>query len=318
MELWDAYKKDFEKIDGMTLIRGEEIPDGAYHLVSDVIVRHADGTYLLLQRDSRKHFGGMWEATAGGSALKGEGPLACAIRELREETGIQSDDLTEVGRVVNPTNHTNFVEFLCVTECDKSSIALQEGETSAYKRVTKAELLSMKKDELVTERMQGFISDLKPSDNVILKIATEDDMQTIWKMQVHAFSDLLEKYQDYEMSPAAESFEKVMARYRQPWTTYYFIVAEDVAVGAIRVVDKKDGSRKRISPIWIMQEFRNKGYAQSAILAVERIHGSENWCLDTILQEKGNLYLYEKMGYHQTGQIEKINDQMDIVFYEKD
>lgn len=318
MEVWDAYNKEFEKIEGMTLIRGEAIPDGVYHLVSDVIVRHADGTYLLMQRDSRKHFGGMWEATAGGSALKGEGPLACATRELREETGIESEALTEVGRVVNDHNHTLYVEFLCVTDCEKEQVTLQEGETSAFRWVTKDELVSMKKDELVTERMQRFIGELRPSNKVILIAATEDDLQTLWKMQVRAFSDILEKYQDYEMSPAAETFDKVMARYRQPWTTYYFIVAEDEVVGAIRVVDKKDGSRKRISPIWIMQEYRNKGYAQSAITAVEQIYGSENWCLDTILQEKGNLHLYEKMGYHQTGKIEKINDLMDIVFYEKD
>ena len=318
MEIWDAYNKEFEKIDGMTLIRGETIPDGVYHLVSDVIVRHADGTYLLMQRDSRKHFGGMWEATAGGSALTREGPLACAIRELREETGIESEALTEVGRVVNDHNHTLYVEFLCVTDCEKEQVTLQEGETSAFRWVTKDELVSMKKDELVTERMQRFIGELRPSNKVILIAAKEDDLQTLWKMQVRAFSDILEKYQDYEMSPAAETFDKVMARYRQPWTTYYFIVAEDEVVGAIRVVDKKDGSRKRISPIWIMQEYRNKGYAQSAITAVEQIYGSENWCLDTILQEKGNLHLYEKMGYHQTGKIEKINDLMDIVFYEKD
>ena len=318
MEVWDAYNKEFEKIEGMTLIRGEAIPDGVYHLVSDVIVRHADGTYLLMQRDSRKHFGGMWEATAGGSALTREGPLACAIRELREETGIESEELTEVGRVVNDHNHTLYVEFLCVTDCEKEQVTLQEGETSAFRWVTKDELVSMKKDELVTERMQRFIGELRPSNKVILIAATEDDLQTLWKMQVRAFSGILEKYQDYEMSPAAETFDKVMARYRQPWTTYYFIVAEDEVVGAIRVVDKKDGSRKRISPIWIMQEYRNKGYAQSAITAVEQIYGSENWCLDTILQEKGNLHLYEKMGYHQTGKIEKINDLMEIVFYEKD
>lgn len=318
MEVWDAYNKEFEKIEGMTLIRGEAIPDGVYHLVSDVIVRHADGTYLLMQRDRRKHFGGMWEATAGGSALTREGPLACAIRELREETGIESEALTEVGRVVNDHNHTLYVEFLCVTDCEKEQVTLQEGETSAFRWVTKDELVSMKKDELVTERMQRFIGELRPSNKVILIAATEDDLQTLWKMQVRAFSDILEKYQDYEMSPAAETFDKVMARYRQPWTIYYFIVAEDEVVGAIRVVDKKDGSRKRISPIWIMQEYRNKGYAQSAITAVEQIYGSENWCLDTILQEKGNLHLYEKMGYHQTGKIEKINDLMDIVFYEKD
>lgn len=67
-----------------------------------------------------------------------------------------------------------------------------------------------------------------------------------------------------------------------------------------------------------MQEYRNKGYAQETILELERIHGSDYWCLDTILQEKGNLHLYEKMGYHRTCKIEHINECMDLVFYEKD
>ena len=67
-----------------------------------------------------------------------------------------------------------------------------------------------------------------------------------------------------------------------------------------------------------MPEYRNKGYAQIAIREAEKIHGVGNWSLDTILQEKGNLHLYEKMGYHQTGKIENINDRMDIVYYEKD
>lgn len=153
---------------------------------------------------------------------------------------------------------------------------------------------------------------------VILIPAVESDMYTIWNMQIEAFSDLLEKYQDYEMSPGAETFEKVMARYEQPWTSYFFIVAEGENVGVIRVVDRKDGSRKRISPLWIMPEHRNKGYAQAAIKAVEQLYGSGHWCLDTIMQESGNLHLYEKMGYHQTGRIDKVNDRMDIVYYEKD
>ena len=106
-------------------------------------------------------------------------------------------------------------------------------------------------------------------DVVSLRVTAKDDMQTIWKMQIEAFSDLLHKYQDYDMSPGAESFEKVMARYEQPWTTYYFIVAGNNNVGAIRIIDRKDGNRKRISPIWIMPGHRNRGYAQAAIKAAE-------------------------------------------------
>ena len=154
--------------------------------------------------------------------------------------------------------------------------------------------------------------------SVELKPITREDVETIWKMQVEAFSELLNKYQDYDMSPAAESLEMVMARYEQPWTTYFFISNGDENIGAIRIVDKKDGSRKRISPIWIMPKHRNKGFAQAAIIAAEKMYGSNHWCLDTILQESGNLHLYEKMGYHRTGKIQKINDRMDIVFYEKD
>ena len=154
--------------------------------------------------------------------------------------------------------------------------------------------------------------------SVTLRQAKREDIKTIWKMQVEAFSDLLAVYQDYDMSPAAEGLDKVMARFEQPWTRYYCIEAEGKDVGAIRVVDKRDGSRKRISPLWIMKEFRGKGYAQDAIRAVEDLYGKDNWCLDTILQEKGNLHLYEKMGYKRTGRIERINERMDIIFYEKD
>ena len=62
----------------------------------------------MMQRDKRKHFDGMWEDTAGGAAPRNEMSLYCAEIELREETGIDSEDLTEVGRVT--TDNTVFVE----------------------------------------------------------------------------------------------------------------------------------------------------------------------------------------------------------------
>ena len=119
------------------------------------------------------------------------------------------------------------------------------------------------------------------------------------------------------MSPGAEKIDKIIARFEQPGSFYYFIMADGAKVGVIRVVDRNDGSRKRISPLWIMAEYRGRGYAQQAITAVEKIYGEDNWSLDTILQEKGNCHLYEKMGYHRVGNIDHINDRMDIVFYEK-
>ena len=54
------------------------------------------------------------------------------------------------------------------------------------------------------------------------------------------------------------------------------------------------------------------------ICLIESIYSdAEKWELDTILQEPGNCYLYEKLGYRKTGESEIINNKMTIVFYEK-
>ena len=90
-----------------------------------------------------------------------------------------------------------------------------------------------------------------------------DDLATILQMQKEAFAELYEKYHDTETSPATEEYKDILFRFNQPETTYYFITANDEKVGVIRIVDHKDGvTRKRISPIFIMPEYRNKGYAQ--------------------------------------------------------
>ena len=146
-----------------------------------------------------------------------------------------------------------------------------------------------------------------------------DEAEDLWTMQVKSFLDLYEKYQDTETSPATEKIERIVNRLNQPFTYYYYIEADHVKVGAIRVVDFADeGKFKRISPIFILPEYRNRGYAQSAIKLAGDIHGAFGWELDTILQEKGNCHLYEKMGYYQTGKTEKISDRLTLVSYRKD
>lgn len=153
---------------------------------------------------------------------------------------------------------------------------------------------------------------------VTLRRVGVENAELIWKMQIDAFSKMYEKYQDTETSPAMESIEKVIMRLQQTFTYYYLIECDNEIVGAIRVVDKKEeGKAKRISPIFILEKYRNRGIAQKAIEEAEHIHGSENWELDTILEEVGNCYLYEKLGYHKTGKTEKINEKLTLVFYKK-
>lgn len=148
--------------------------------------------------------------------------------------------------------------------------------------------------------------------------ASLKDTKEIWKMQVKSFKNLLDKYQDFETNPASETILNVEMRLKQNFTFFYFIFIDNKKVGAIRVVDYKEKNKnKRISPLFILPEYRNKGIAQSVIKICEEIHGNTNWELSTILEEKGNCYLYEKLGYHPTGKTQVINDRLTLIFYEK-
>ena len=140
IELWDAYKHD-GSLAGRDLIRGEPIPDGLCHLVCEILVRHTDGSYLLMQRDFNKEgYPGMFEASAGGSVLKGETAVCGAMRELKEETGIIADNLTPIYCVFNG-RYVIYHGFLCVTDCGKDSVTLQEGETISYKWLDKEDFI---------------------------------------------------------------------------------------------------------------------------------------------------------------------------------
>ena len=87
-ELWDLYTEDREK-SGETLVRGQEIPEGRYHLVADAWIVNSKGEYLISQRSaSRPTFPLMWESV-GGSVLAGEDSLTGAVREVKEEVGLE-------------------------------------------------------------------------------------------------------------------------------------------------------------------------------------------------------------------------------------
>lgn len=163
-EIWDGYHAD-ESLAGVNLIRGEAIPNGIYHLVCDILVKHRDGNYLLMQRDFQKEgWPGKWEASAGGSALKGEIPLECANRELSEETGLQADTMTEINVCVSKETHSIYHTYLCETSQSKDSVILQKDETIAYKWITKEELIDFYKSGKMLagnqERLKEYIDSL--------------------------------------------------------------------------------------------------------------------------------------------------------------
>ncbi len=169
MELWDLYDSD-EKKTGEVFERTHNsslnIPNGRYHLVCDILVKHTDGTYLLCRRDLNKDsYPGFWEASAGGAAQLGEEPLACAERELFEETGLHAEKFELLNKSFNERSHSIVYSYITEVSCPKDAIVLQKGETIDYKWVDAKGLIEHSESDLAVStavaRYQDFYDQLR-------------------------------------------------------------------------------------------------------------------------------------------------------------
>ncbi len=108
MELWDLYTEDRIPT-GETHIRGQKLPPERYHLVVHVWIKNSRGEFLISQRSaSRPTFPLMWECT-GGSVTVGEDSLTGALREAKEEVGVDLDPAC--GQLLHSTLRPSFQDI---------------------------------------------------------------------------------------------------------------------------------------------------------------------------------------------------------------
>lgn len=165
VELWDAVDEE-ENPAGFLLIRGDSIPQGFFHIVVEVLIRHLDGRFLLMRRAlEKKKVPGRWEASASGSVLCGEDSLSAALREVREETGIDRGTFTFYARKIYPELGVIFHNYHCLTDFPPTAITLQEGETMDFRWVDREDFLSfMDSEEAISwqrDRMSAYLKMIK-------------------------------------------------------------------------------------------------------------------------------------------------------------
>lgn len=152
---------------------------------------------------------------------------------------------------------------------------------------------------------------------VKLKKAGPADSEKIHAMQVAAFHELLNIYQDYETNPASESIEFIEKKLNTENMDYYLISVAETDIGAVRVV-RHSKTECRIAPVFILPEHQGYGYAKKVFGRLEQLYPQMRlWKLDTIKQEQKLCYLYESLGYRPTGREETIKPGMTLVYYEK-
>lgn len=147
MELWDLYDEERNPLH-KTHVRGMPMPEGTYHIVSDVWTITPEGNVLLSQRHPDKPYGMLWECN-GGSVQVGETGIEGALRELSEEVGIQA-----APKDLIPIHTIRLVERFVDTYITRQEICLEELRLQA-EEVVDARLVSF--EELNRMWEQGLV-----------------------------------------------------------------------------------------------------------------------------------------------------------------
>ena len=143
MELWDIYDEN-RNLKAGTMVRGEPIKAGDYHLVVHVCVFNSRGEMLIQKRQPFKSgYSGLWDITVGGSAVQGDTSREAAHRELLEEVGLDLDFTGVLPRLsVNFTDGFDDI-YVMHADVDETTLQLQYEEVEAVKWATEAEILEM-------------------------------------------------------------------------------------------------------------------------------------------------------------------------------
>lgn len=143
------------------MLRGTRVPEGYYLLLVSILTQNSRGEILVTRRAPEKKYAGRWEIT-GGCVQSGETALQGAVRELREETGIEAG-VHEVLHCGTRIRADYIHEFYKVRkDVPLSEIKLQPGETDDAKWVTAAQFREMAERHMTITHQTAFFFDYYP------------------------------------------------------------------------------------------------------------------------------------------------------------
>lgn len=148
LELWDVYDFAGDLIPGRVSVRGKhDLKDHEYHLIVHVWIIRSDGRVVLSRRQKGKTFAGAWECT-GGCVRQGEDSLTAALREVREELGLELTPELGENYCRYHRNYPHGAKALCDVwvfhqDFEEDALTLQEEEVSDVQFVSGIRLRKM-------------------------------------------------------------------------------------------------------------------------------------------------------------------------------
>ncbi|ARV06187.1 hydrolase [Polaribacter sp. SA4-10] len=128
---------------GEIALKSEAHKKGLFHATVHIWLFTSDQKIVLQKRAlSKKVFPGLWDISVAGHIAAGENVLNSAIREVKEEIGLQlqKEDLIKIGTRIHQVSHANGIQdnehhhvFIAELKTSIEGLIIQEEEVAAIK-----------------------------------------------------------------------------------------------------------------------------------------------------------------------------------------
>lgn len=285
--------------------------DGNFHRTAHVWIINDKNELLLQKRSTRKKsHPNCWDISGAGHIKAGEAIIDGAIRELKEELGIEIEEkslqyITTIKSTKNPKNME--FQYVYLLKCNKKieEYIFEDGEVSEVKYIFYKDL-----EKMVEEKVEGLLiheEEYKSlfkyitNKNINIRTCTTSDVDSIYNIQNIVIDNFKEEEKGYFLPFKKETYLRIV---NDPINDgeIYGAFLDDKMVGWIflsvsnrmkelkQMIPNLEGSCADIDGVIVLPEYRGYGLQKILVKHLEKIAREKE--IKNIIAEVtfGNIY----------------------------
>lgn len=148
---------------------------------------------------------------------------------------------------------------------------------------------------------------------MVITKAAEEDLQAILALQYLAYQSEAKLFSSSDIPPLKQTLQELRSEYEKG-TILKVVHEDDKIVGSVRAYC--DNDTVYIGKLIVHPDWQRKGIGTKLLLEIEHRYPNKRYELFTSTRSKGNIQLYERLGY-KSFQEKNMNDELRFVYLEK-
>lgn len=266
--------------------------DGNFHRTVHVWIIN-DKNELLLQKRSatKKTHPNCWDISGAGHIKAGETISDGAIRELKEELGVEIEekDLQYITTIKSTKNHKNMeFQYVYLLRCNKKieEYIFEDGEVSDVKYIFYKDL-----EKMVEEKVEGLLIHVEEykslfkyitNKNINIRTCTTSDVDSIYNIQNIVIDNFKEEEKGYFLPFKKETYLRIVnepindgeiygAFLDDKMIAWIFLSVSNRMKELKQMIPNLEGSCADIDGVIVLPEYRGYGLQKILVKHLEKI-----------------------------------------------